>query len=179
MKKYMLYFLTLVLLFLESTNSLSQFRGSRRMSGFGNSRSSGWGKIYKSPIPVRSSRFNNSFSTNSKSLFTPSRKKTYALYKKMHTNGNSYFGRTSGYGDPKMIVKKRDSRHHKKDYSEARLIRSSNDKNAIRGLEDIMISKNRDRGKSGNSIAGISNRNKKKQSYWDAARNSFRLPKSW
>lgn len=172
------------MLFLISISEAQSQRG--RMGGgmrsFGGSRGSGWGKTYNRPMPISNTRYRNNFRSNSRSMFRQPRQKTHMVYKKVNpSTGKVYYGRTSGYGNKKAILNRRDKNHHmnKKGYGKAMIVRSSKDKKAIRGLEDKMIRKNTERGRSGNSIAGISNRNKKQVSYWDAAKKTFRLPKSW
>lgn len=95
---------------------------------------------------------------------------------------NVYVGRTSGYGTPMELAKKRASGHHatKRGFSANSVIptmaaisskNSYEDRNTdpayyfIRGAEDDLIKENKKQGKSGNTIMGISAKNKKKDDY--------------
>ena len=71
--------------------------------------------------------------------------KTYATYiKKNLETKEIYSGRTSGYGAPEDIVRKRDNNHHKnKDgFEAAELDKSSHNPDAIRGREQYLIDQN-------------------------------------
>jgi hypothetical protein len=106
--------------------------------------------------------------------------KTYVTYTKVDPKtGKTYSGRSSGHGDPRDIVAARDAKHHMNDkgYGPAQLDKASTNKDAIRGREQQLIdahggarSKN---GSSGNAINGISDANKKRDRYMDAANKEF------
>jgi hypothetical protein len=173
----------ILMLFLISISEAQSQRGRiGGMRSFGGSRNTSWGRVYNKPMPLKNTQYKNRFGSNSRSMLRPQRHKTHIVYKKVNpSNGKVYYGRASGYGNKKTILNRRDKNHHmnKKGYSKAMIVRSSKDKKAIRGLEDKLIRRNTERGRSGNSIAGISNRNKQQKSYWESAKKAFRLPKSW
>ncbi|WP_206609108.1 hypothetical protein, partial [Cysteiniphilum litorale] len=106
--------------------------------------------------------------------------KVFTTYTKVNpATGETYVGRTSGYGDVKSIVERRDAYHHMnaKGFEAARPDVASTSKAAIRGREQMMIehyggAKSMG-GTSGNTINGISRFNPRKQGYVDAARNEF------
>ncbi|KEZ48577.1 hypothetical protein AZ46_0216830 [Metabacillus indicus LMG 22858] len=105
---------------------------------------------------------------------------TYQTYtKKNKKTGEVYTGRTSGRGTPLQNVTNRDRNHHmnKEGFGAAVLDKSSKNKNAIRGREQLLIEKNggakSKKGKSGNKINGISDNNKKRKTYIKAARKEF------
>ncbi|MDL2141712.1 FG-GAP-like repeat-containing protein [Flavobacterium tructae] len=94
----------------------------------------------------------------------------YVTYTKTSLDGKLvYVGRSSGYGTPESIVKRRDADHHIKGYGKAELSSSlpatiiggyttrGLDPSywAIRGSEQIQIENWRKKGMSGNSINGI------------------------
>jgi RHS repeat-associated protein len=106
--------------------------------------------------------------------------KVYATYTKVNPEtGQVYTGRTSGYGNPKSIVKARDASHHMnaKGFDPARPDVSSTNRSAIRGREQMMIEHNGGArstgGTSGNAINGISKYNPRKQGYMNSARDEF------
>ena len=106
--------------------------------------------------------------------------KLYVTYtKKNPVTGEVYSGRTSGYGDPRKIVAKRDSGHHmnKKGFGEAQIDRVSTDPDAIRGREQYLIDLHggakSQGGTSGNAINGISQTNPNKQRYVDACEREY------
>lgn len=95
----------------------------------------------------------------------------YVTYTKTSLDGSKvYVGRSSGYGTPEDIVKRRDATHHINGYGAAELssslpatmpggyISRYGDSSywAIRGSEQIQIENWRKKGMSGNSINGIS-----------------------
>ena len=106
--------------------------------------------------------------------------KTYQVYKKYNPEtGETYIGRTSGYGSPQENIKRRDRNHHKnKDgFERAELIISSEDPDAIRGAEQYYIdlyggakSMNET---SGNAINGISPKNPNRKRYEEARKNKL------
>jgi hypothetical protein len=93
----------------------------------------------------------------------------YVTYTKTSKDGKVYVGRTSGFGDPASIVRKRDAIHHIKGYGPAILSTAAqsavplgfasriNDPAywAIRGSEQIQIEIYRKMGISGNIRNGI------------------------
>ncbi len=106
----------------------------------------------------------------------------YATYTKRHSATNQiYVGRTSGWVLEisrfwaEKIVRKRDINHHKnkEGYLDAELDRYSIDKNAIRGREQQLIDSFKTQNRSGNEINGISQRNKKRLTYFLAALAAF------
>lgn len=106
--------------------------------------------------------------------------RTYQTYTKTNPiTGEVYSGRTSGTGDPRQNVARRDANHHMNDkgFGPAKLDMSSSNKDAIRGREQELIEKHggaqSQGGISGNSINGISENNKKRQKYLDAADKEF------
>lgn len=104
--------------------------------------------------------------------------RTFQTYIKDGPRG-PYTGRTSGTGSPLENVANRDRNHHMNDqgYGPARLDRSSENRDAIRGREQQMIEANggarSQNGTSGNAINGISERNPKREEYLQAARDEF------
>lgn len=74
-----------------------------------------------------------------------------------------------------IIRKKRDSSHqrNKEGFGESVIDRVSTNSDAIRGREDMMIRKTKELGISGNKYNGISDRNKKRQQYINAAIDLF------
>ena len=106
--------------------------------------------------------------------------KTYQVYKKYNPEtGETYIGRTSGYGYPQENVKRRDRNHHKnKDgFERAELIISSEDPDAIRGAEqyyiDLYGGAKSMNGTSGNAINGISPKNPNRKRYEEARKNKL------
>ena len=106
--------------------------------------------------------------------------KTYQTYTKTNPDtGEVYSGRTSGTGSDKQNIKKRDANHHmtKKGFGEAELDKSSSNRQAIRGREQMLIDFNggskSSGGTSGNAINGISPFNPNKKTYIDKARKLF------
>ena len=106
--------------------------------------------------------------------------KTYQVYKKYNPEtGETYIGRTSGYGSPQENVKRRDRNHHKnKDgFERAELIISSEDPDAIRGAEqyyiDLYGGAKSMNGTSGNAINGISPKNPNRKRYEEARKNKL------
>lgn len=73
------------------------------------------------------------------------------------------------------IRKKRNNHHHrnKDKFGEAVIDRISTNYDAIRGREDMMIRRTKELGISGNKYNGISNRNRKRQKYINAAIDLF------
>ena len=101
--------------------------------------------------------------------------KLYVTYtKKNPVTGEVYSGRTSGYGDPRKILAKRDRGHHmnEKGFEEAQIDRFSTDPDAIRGREQYLIDLHggakSQGGTSGNAINGISPTNPNKKRYVEA-----------
>ena len=106
--------------------------------------------------------------------------KTYQVYKKYNPEtGETYIGRTSGYGSPQENIKRRDRNHHKnKDgFERAELIISSEDPDAIRGAEqyyiDLYGGAKSMNGTSGNAINGISPKNPNRKRYEEARKNKL------
>ena len=102
--------------------------------------------------------------------------KTFQTYTKTHPKtGKVYVGRTSGTGTPRENVARRDRSHHrnKDGFGPAKLDKSSSKKNAIRGREQQMIDHHKRRGTGADQINGISPRNKKRDTYMDAAEQEF------
>jgi len=93
------------------------------------------------------------------------------------STGEIYVGRTSGEIDEinnynlRKVLKKRDNNHQKndEDYEDAKLDKFSEDSDAIRGREDMLIAKHKAENKSGNKYRGISLRNKRRTRYLKAA----------
>lgn len=109
-----------------------------------------------------------------------SNKKTYQTYTKTNqTTGEVYSGRTSGYGTPLENIRKRDKNHHMNDkgFGPAKLDKTSDSYDAIRGREQDLIEFNGGAkstgGTSGNTINGIGPKNPKKDKYISASRNEF------
>lgn len=100
---------------------------------------------------------------------------TYQTYTKPAKDGGKpYVGRTSGNGTPEQNIRKRDANHHMNEsHGPAVLDKSSKNKDAIRGREQKLIDANggakRSGGTSANEINGISDKNKNKKKYMDAA----------
>ncbi len=106
--------------------------------------------------------------------------KTYQTYiKRNKAGGNPYAGKTSGTGTAAKNIAKRDRNHHMNDkgFGPARVDRSSNNEDSIRGREQQLIERhggaNRTGGTSGNQNNGVGPRNKKAQQYRDAAQEEF------
>lgn len=106
--------------------------------------------------------------------------KTYQTYTKTHPEtGKVYFGRTSGTGTPLENIAKRDANHAKNQegYGPAVLDRSSSNRGAIRGREQMGIEANggarSQGGKSGNAINGISDKNPDREKFICAATKEF------
>lgn len=115
-----------------------------------------------------------------KTSYGKSRKKTYQTYTKTNPQtGEVYSGRTSGYGTPAENIQKRDANHHMngKGFGTAVLDKSSSNYNAIRGREQMLITKHGGAKKtgetSGNAINGIGKNNKKKSIYINSAIEEF------
>lgn len=93
--------------------------------------------------------------------------------------GETYIGRTSGYGSPQENIKRRDRNHHKnKDgFERAEFIISSEDPDAIRGAEqyyiDLYGGAKSMNGTSGNAINGISPKNPNRERYEEARKNKL------
>ena len=111
---------------------------------------------------------------------TPVNEKTYQTYTKLNPKtGEVYSGRTSGNGTPEENILKRDKNHHmnKFGFGPAILDKSSSNKNAIRGQEQILINNNGGAksfgGSSGNRINGIAPNNPKIDEYINAAKKEF------
>ncbi len=106
--------------------------------------------------------------------------KSYQTYTKTNPQtGEVYSGRTSGTGTPLENVRRRDVNHHINDkgFGPAELDKSSTNRDAIRGREQQLIdkfggAKSKD-GTSGNQINGISDKNKKRERYFDATDEEF------
>jgi RHS repeat-associated protein len=113
---------------------------------------------------------------------TKKAEKTYQTYTKKAkdpSKNGDYSGRTSGTDTPTKNIEKRDKNHHMNDtHGPATLDKSSANKDAIRGREHQNIQKNGGAqskgGTSGNKIEGVSDKNKKKQQYIDAANKEFK-----
>ena len=108
--------------------------------------------------------------------------KLYITYtKKNSITGEVYSGRTSGHGDPKDIIARRDKGHHmnEKGFDAARIDRASTDSDAVRGREQYLIDLHggakSQGGTSGNAINGISQKNPNKQKYIEANEREFGL----
>ena len=98
--------------------------------------------------------------------------KSFQVYEKVNpSNGFVYVGRTSGIFTPERNIYIRDRGHHMtgKGYGKATKAFSSYSKAAVRGMEQILIAKYSIPGKSGNSINGISQKNKNIQHYFTRA----------
>jgi LysM repeat protein len=111
----------------------------------------------------------------------------YVTYTKTHSETSFvYVGRSSGYGSPEDIVKRRDINHHKtqEGYGEAKLstylqatipggyVRKAIDPSywAIRGSEQLQIEFYRELGISGNTRNGVSPNNKNLNKYIETAK---------
>lgn len=106
--------------------------------------------------------------------------KSYQTYTKTNPQtGEVYSGRTSGTGSPLENIANRDAKHHMNEngFGPAELDRSSTNKEAIRGREQQLIDKyggaKSQKGSPGNSINGISEKNPKRQKYFDEAKKEF------
>jgi len=102
--------------------------------------------------------------------------KLYLTYFKQNpTSGKVYVGRTSGWGIVRIILARRDRKHHKnkEGFLPAEIDKVSTDSDAIRGREQQLIDNNVSKGISGNIINGISPRNKKRNKYLAAALKLF------
>jgi hypothetical protein len=101
--------------------------------------------------------------------------------KRKFATGEVYYGRTSGYVTDseqesiEYILTKRDKNHQKnKDgFGNALVDKVSENYDAIRGREDMLIEKAKLENISGNKYRGISNRNKKREQYRKAAILAF------
>lgn len=105
--------------------------------------------------------------------------KTYEIYQKYNPQTDeTYIGRTSGTNGAAKNVENRDRNHHmnKKGFQPAELLHSSEDKDVIRGLEQILIEQNggakSQGGTSGNAVNGVSDKNKNRNKYLEAG-NKF------
>lgn len=112
-------------------------------------------------------------------------KVTYQTYTKVKIqNGKKivYVGRTKGTGTPKQNVARRDAGHHmsQKGFGPAKVDKSSSSYEAIRGREQRRIDKaggaQSEGGTSGNTIRGISLKNKKIKVYLKASDKKFGKP---
>lgn len=111
--------------------------------------------------------------------------KLYVTYtKKNKSTDEVYSGMASGEytgseKDERKIISNRDSNHHKnqEDFDRAIIDQKSQDKDAIRGREQMLIEHfggaKSEGGTSGNAINGISPKNKKKDQYLEAALKLF------
>jgi len=106
---------------------------------------------------------------------TEGSQKIYVTYTKVNPEtGQVYSGRTSGYGSPEEIVKRRDSNHHMNDkgYGPASVDKASTNQDAIRGQEQYLIEKHGGAqstgGTSGNRINGVSPKNPNRSRYEEA-----------
>jgi RHS repeat-associated protein len=111
---------------------------------------------------------------------TSNAKKTYQTYTKYNpTTRETYVGRTSGTGTPLENVAKRDKNHHKnkEGFGPAKLDKSSDNPDAIRGQEQYRIDQfggaKSQGGTSGNAINGVSPHNPKAQQYEEARKREF------
>ena len=107
--------------------------------------------------------------------------KTYQTYTKVNPKtGKVYVGRTSGTKSPRKNVEARDRNHHMNKYGfgPAKLDKTSNSYDAIRGREQLQIEKyggaQSTGGTSGNRINGISPKNKNREKYINAAKKEFK-----
>jgi len=97
--------------------------------------------------------------------------------KKKISTGEVYVGRTSGEVDEinratiAKVLDRRDSNHqkNKEGFDKAEVDKFSEDSDAIRGREDMLIAKHKAENKSGNKYRGISLRNKRRTRYLQAA----------
>jgi hypothetical protein len=113
------------------------------------------------------------------------RTKIYLTYELTNpTTGQVYSGRTSGYGDPDAILRKRLQNHHmvKLGFTEYEIDRTAVGQTGrvqIRGREQMLIDKNGGAqkdcdpngkcGTSGNAIRGVAKINPKGEIYYEAA----------
>ena len=105
--------------------------------------------------------------------------RTYQTYTKVNeATGEVYTGRTSGTGTPRENIARRDSSHsrNKEGFGPAKLDQSSTNKAAVRGREQQLIDRNRQQGTAAKQINGISQRNRNRQKYLDAAGKEFGKP---
>ncbi len=101
--------------------------------------------------------------------------------KENNKTGEVYIGRASGLVNEvntdaaNLVRKKRDSSHqkNKEGFSESVIENFTTNSDAIRGREDLLIREAKKHGISGNKYNGISNRNKKRQQYLNAAIDLF------
>ena len=101
-------------------------------------------------------------------------------YTKTHPiTKQKYVGRTSGTSDPFKNIEIRDKHHHKnkEGFGPARLDKSSDNPDAIRGQEQFMIDQvggaQSHGGTSGNKINGISSNNPNRKRYEEERRKEF------
>ena len=113
--------------------------------------------------------------------------KVYMTYTMTNSEGVVYSGRTSGYGDPVDILKKRQNNHHMTekgftDVSIDKIAYGEKGRLAIRGREQQLIDRhggaqsdtiNGHKGTSGNAIRGVSKINPKGPIYHESANNAF------
>ena len=107
--------------------------------------------------------------------------KTHETYNKPPldpSKDGTYSGRTSGNNSPEKNVADRDKNHHKNStHGPAVIDKTSKNSDAIRGREQQNIEKNggakSSNGTSGNSINGVSSKNKKAGNYKKAANKEF------
>jgi hypothetical protein len=115
-------------------------------------------------------------------------KRLYLTYTKENPEtGEVYSGLTSGIQEEdtpeikmiQRILRKRDSSHHKSEdgFQDAQLDKSSDDYEAVRGREQMLINYHggaqSEGGTSGNKVNGISHRNPKRNKYLEAAVKLF------
>lgn len=108
-------------------------------------------------------------------------KRIYITYTKKHKiSGEIYTGRTSGFGDPEEIIRKRDACHHMDLHdlmTDAKIDVYSTNYAAIRGREEIMIQRHGGPqhfgGTSGNYRSGVGDNNKQKGYYIRTAQKEF------
>ena len=110
----------------------------------------------------------------------PRQVRTYVTYTKTNpVTGQVYSGRTSGFGTPTQILRRRDAGHHmtQQGFGPAQVDRASTNRDAIRGREQQLVDAyggaQSQGGSSGNAINAVSPRNKKAARYKAAAEREF------
>lgn len=121
--------------------------------------------------------------TENKALLAGRKKsddKLHITYTKKNPNTEKvYSGMASGNGNPETILRNRYNSHHRRGegYQYPVLDKVSKNRDAIRGREQQLIMQNggaqSQGGSSGNKINGISEKNKKRETYFKAAEEEF------
>ncbi len=104
-----------------------------------------------------------------------STKKFHTYIKENSTTKKTYIGRTSGYGNTRENVARRDANHHrnKDGFGPSIPDKTSHNKDAIRGREQQLIEKHRRDGNAADQINGISPKNPRREHYLNEAKKEF------